>query len=81
MPVTHRRTELVQTAVAKTGGMKTGLIWSLDKGLGIVESTSQFLVGDTANLAVGSALVAAGTRATAREPSKAVNSRADNTGI
>jgi len=81
MPVTHRRTELVQTAIAKAGGMKTGLIWSLDKGAGIVESTSQFLVADTANLDVGSALDAAGARGAARQPSKAVNSRADNTGV
>ena len=81
MPVTHRRTELVQTAVAKAGGMRTGLIWSLDKGLGIVESTAQFLIADTSNLDVGPALDPSADRTAARQPSKASNDRADNTGV
>ena len=81
MPITHRRTEMVQTATAKAGGMRSTLIWSLDKGLGIVESNSQFLIADIANLTVGPALDAAGSQAALRQPAKAVNARADNTGI
>ena len=81
MAVTGRRTELVQTATAKPGGTRTGLIWRLDKGAGIVESNSQFLIADVANLDMGPALDAAGDPAARRQPSKAVNTRADNTGV
>ena len=81
MAITGRRTELVQTATAKPGGIRTGLIWQIDKGAGIVESNSQFLIADVANLDMGPALDGAGDQTARRQPSKAVNSRADNTGI
>ena len=79
MAITHRKTGIVSTAVAKAGGIQTGLIWTIDDGVLTKESNDQFLVGDTCNLDVGPAL--AGARSAARVPSKAVNNRADNTGV
>jgi len=61
--------------------MRTGLIYQIDEGAGIVESNSQFLIAAVSNLDMGPALDAAGSQAARRQPSKAANDRADNTGV
>ena len=70
MPVITTRTDLTESR--KTTGIKTGLIWLLDNGVGIKESN---VTGNTAATAVSGRALDGADRTVARLDVRAINSR------
>ena len=83
MAICGSRMESIVTAQAKTGGMRTGLIWWMNDGVASKESNDQVQAANASTAVLGDALGPAGEtdRAKARLPAKALNDRQDATGV
>lgn len=77
MAICGSRMESHVNVHAKTGGVRTGLIWWMNDGTTSHESHRQVALGNSSTLVLGDSLPADGDRTGVRPPSKALNDRAD----
>ena len=80
MAICGSRMESIVTVEAKTGGVRTGLVWWMNDGVASKESKDQVSASNASTKNLGDALAANGDRTLARVPSKALNTRQDATG-